>query len=353
VEELPAQAVLRRGTPRLGIGGTLAVAAIVALLAAGFGVLGGRPDATPGPSRAALGPSGGRSDDAGPPGSPLVTPWIECVAPQATVPDIVLQVNGVPIQGTVDVGADPGGPMPASGRPLPSLQPGRTDVPVDVTSEIWVDGAVCAVAWTIDLVDHQNLAVAQNPKLDPAIASQNRFQLDLGAHPGGDYELRAVLTFPTLVAQATWPVRIVPVERPVAILHTRRTDLLPVEGCDVSLTLATRTTISLNPCVDDVREPPVDAASVRRGERLAFELTGWTIDYGGVACGRLSGQSFFARERDCGIGEFVQSPFDFEAPSQLGRWTVAMSACGIRDASAGGGINQVCGTWYANIVVSE
>ena len=356
VEELPAQAVLRRGTPRLGIGGTLVVAVIVALLAAGFGVLGGRPDTTPGPSRAAIGPSGDRSGDIEPPGTPLVTPWIECGAPQSTVPNIVLQVDGVPIAGTVEVRDD--GlqvPMPTSaGRPLPSLRPERMDVPIDVTSEIWVEGAVCAVAWTIDLVDEQTLDVVPNTTHDPALASQNRFKLNLGFHTGGDYELRAVLVFPTLVARASWPIRIVPVERPVAVLRADVADLRAVEGCDVTLTLATGLSTSLNPCVDDVGEPPGDAVRVRRGERLAFEITGWATDYGGVTCGRLSGQSFFVQpERDCSIGELVASPFVFMAPSERGRWTLAMSACGSQEGHAVGGLNRVCGTWYANIVVSE
>ncbi len=361
MEELPAQAVLRRGTPRLGVGGTLVVAAIVALLAAGFGVLGGRPESTPGPSRAGLAPTGERSGGPGPPASPLVTPWIECEEPPSptTVPNIFLQVDGVPIQGTVEVGAD-GLEYPLStpaGRPVPPIAQERTDVPVDVTSEIWVEGAACAVAWTIDLVDFdlsQNLDVVQNTSHDPAFASQNRFQLLLGAHTGGDFELRAVLVFPTLVARATWPIRIVPVEPPVAVLHTSDDDLQAVEGCDVTLTLATGFTNALNPCVDDVGEPPGDAALVRRGERLEFEISGWTTDYGALACGRLAGQSFFAaRERDCSLGEFVGSPFVFEAPSARGRWTLAMSACGSREGRAVGGLNRVCGTWYANIVVSE
>jgi hypothetical protein len=178
--------------------------------------------------------------------------------------------------------------------------------------------------------------------------------LNLGFHSGGDYELRAVLTFPTLVARATWPIRIVPVERPFAVVQTRRETLRVVEGCDVALTLATGVTIPLNPCVDDVGEPPRQSTPVRRGERLTFEVAGWTTDFGGVACGRLAGQSFFvASERDCSIPEVGVSPFVFDAPTRLGRWTVAMSACGNRDASAVGGLNRVCGTWYANIVVSE
>lgn len=357
VEELPAQAVLRRGTPRLGVGGTLVVAAIAVLLAAGFGVLGGRPEATPGPTRAAIGPTGDRSGDPGPPASPRVTPWIECEEPPSpsTVPDIFLQVDGVPIPGTVAVGDDGLVPRPTSaGFPVPSLQQERTDVPVDVTTEIWVEGAVCAVAWQIDLVDEQTLDVVQNAARDPAYASQNRFQLLLGAHTGGQFELRAVFEFPTLVARASWPIRILPVERPVAVLRTKGEDLQAVEGCDVTLTLATGWTNSLNPCVDDVEEPPGDAALVKRGEQLEFEILGWNTDYGALACGRLTGQSFFAaRERDCSLGELVVSPFAFEAPSERGRWTLAMSACGSQAGRAVGGLNRVCGTWYANIVVSE
>ena len=227
-------------------------------------------------------------------------------------------------------------------------------MPVDVTSEIWVEGAVCAVAWRIDLVDEQTLDAVENTARDPAYASQNRFQLLLGAHTGGDFELRAVFDFPTLVARATWPIRIVPVERPVAVLHTKGEDLQAVEGCDVTLTLATGWTNSLNRCVDDVAAPPGDAALVKRGERLELEIIGWTTDYGALACGHLAGQSFFAtRERDCSLGELEVPPFAFEAPSQRGRWTLAMSACSSQAGRAVGGLNRVCGTWYANIVVSE
>jgi hypothetical protein len=360
VEELPAQSVLRRGSPRLGLGGTLVVAAIVALLAAGFGVLGGRPDASPGPSRAAIGPSGD-GPAVEPPGSPLVTPWIDCEEPQSTVPNIFLQVDGVPIAGTVDIRDDGlGGPAPTSTGPgLPSLQPNRTDVPVDVTSEIWVEGAVCAVAWTIDLVDFdlsQNLDVVQNTTHDPSFASQNRFQLPLGAHGGGDYDLRAVFTFPTLVARATWPIRIVPVERPVAVLHISGGDVEPVLGCDVTLTLATGWTNDLNPCADDVGEPPVDDAQVLRGERLVFEIEGWRIDsLGGVVCGRLFGPSFRPLpQRDCEISTISDGELlIFKGPTGRGRSTLALSACATHEASAVGGLNRVCGTWYANVVVSE
>lgn len=358
VEDLPVQPVVRRGSARPGVGGILAVVAIVALLAAGFGVLGGRPDTPPGPSSAAVAPSGDPSSadptqDPGPPPIPLVTPWIECGDQQTPTPSIVLQVNGQAIPGVVEVLAD----GLAGSLPPPVVFPrpqSRTDVPVDVVSELWVEGGLCAVAWTIDLVDDQTLDSVPNSARDPRYAAQNRFQLQLGPHPGGDVDLRAVLVFPPFVARAVWPIRIVPVEAPVVALHTEGRRVEPVEGCDVALTLATGWSNPLNPCVDDIGEPPGSPAAVRPGERLTFEIVGWRTDAGGVVCGRLSGQSFIAQpETGCNVGEVVASPFVFAAPSEPGRWTLAISACGSRDGTAVAALNRVCGTWYVNILVED
>ncbi len=348
VEELPAQSVLRRGTPRLGLGGTLAVGAIVVLLAAGFGVLGGRPETSPAPSRAALvDPTG----DPGPPAGPRVTPWIECAEPQATAPNVFLQVDGVPMAGVMEVQDGLDGSLPPPAVSFPGVP---IEVPVDVRSELWIEDGVCAVAWTIGLLDDQHLEVVPNSTHDPAHASQNRFELVLGPHPGGDRVLRAALVFPTLVVHATWPIRIVPVEQPVARVHRNGDDVEPVMGCDVTLTLATGWTNDLNPCADDVGEPPLDAALVRRGERLVFEIVGWQMDSGGVTCGRLFGPSFMPRpQRDCDLVMSSEEPLIFEAPTKRGRWTLALSACGTSEASAVAAFNVICGTWYANIVVGE
>ena len=352
VEELPAQPVLRRGSPRLGLGGTLAIAGMVALLAAGFGLLGGRPDTQPVPTSAAIAPSPGLTEGTVPPPVPRVTPWIECGDAPARTPSVVLQVDGRPIAGTIEILEGAAGvPQPTSrGRPGPSIPTERTVVPVDVNTEIWIEDGVCALAWTIDLVDDHGLEVIPNTTRNPAYAAQNRFDLELGAHPAGDHDLRAELVFPTLVARITWPLRIQTIGAPTAVVRARDVAIRAVEGCDVSMTLATGWSNALNPCADDVGEPP-RAAPVQPGERLAFELEDWRMDWGGVTCGRLLGQSFFpGPEAGCTVDVDPALPF-FTAPSRPGRWTLAMSACGSHDGSAVATLTRLCGTWYATIVV--
>jgi hypothetical protein len=352
VEELPPQSVVPRGASRLGLGGTVAVVAMVALLAAGFGLLGGRPSEAPRLSYEANAPS--EEPDLtpiGPTPSPLVTPWTECAEAPVSAPEITLQVGGLGYPGVVSLLEQS---IAAPTAPVTDPPPqDLATVPTDAITELWVEGGACALAWVVDLSDGRQLDAVRNTNRDPGYVSQNRIALRFHPLEDGDHQLRAILVLQTLTVRATWPIRIEPT--PInAVLHTRDGSARPVMGCDVTLLLGPDRNELLNPCVDDVGEPPDDAVPVRSGDRLEFELEGWRIEGASVVCGRLSGQSFLTQPRPgCSIFQDEPGRFEFEAPPGNARWTLALSACGRREASVGIGDIHVCGTWYANVVVTD
>ena len=361
VEELPAQPVMPRGGPKLGLAGTLAVGAMAVLLAAGFGVLGGRPDSTPAPTRAAIA-SPDASDAAPTPPpvahpTPLVTPWTACGAePSPDRPPVIqLQVNGLPHDSHL---AEVGAPVARPDLRPPLLSPDRPIepvlVPVDVISELWIEGAACAQSWFIELFTPggDGVLLASMPDRGPVVAAQNRFPLDLQALDGGRAVLRAILGFGTMTASAEWVVDVRAVEPPVAALEGDDGPIELVTGCDVTITLGTGYVRSLNPCADDVAAPPIEIGVVEPGEQLRFDLDGWGISDGQVFCGRLNGQSFVAvPQPGCLTEAHDVTRLDFVVPPEPGRWTLAISACASAGAILGPGLNHVCGTWYANIEV--
>ena len=355
LEELPAQPVMPRGSARLGIGGTLAVVAIVALLAVGFGVLGGRPDnpePTPRPSRPKATPVVAALP------TPLVTPWVDCAAPPTAPPEVLLEVNGRPTSGNVEVISWSAGPPPAEPTvPGPTAiptgaTPARVDVPIDVISELWIRGGSCAIAWNIDLVDGDVLHSVSNPSADPGYAAQNRFALSLIPYEGGDYELRVVLVFETLVARATWPIHVLPFARPVAVLDWDGADVPMIEGCDLGLFLGSREPLDLNACPEDLSAAPGAPVVVRSDERGVFAIPGWLLDVGEMTCGHLSGLSFVAQpQAGCSLAaELVDGKATFDAPAGAGTWTLGISACGTELVAVSPlPMNRVCGTWYAEV----
>lgn len=350
-----------RGTPRLGITGTIAVVAMVGLLGAGFGMLGGRPDASPTPDWQLSSPT----PQPTPPRvvHPQVTPWTDCGRPRALPESIDLQIDGT------SYGADieemdpeffgiPSGPM----RGLPDYSGAdRIEVPVDLISELWIDRGACAVAWSIDLVRGTQLLIPLdfqgNPDHDPSLAAQNRFALDLYPYADGDYILVAVFDLGTTVVRASWPIYVPSLDAPTALLLTEEGEVPVVMGCDVTLTLGTRLTQDLNPCADDVGDPPTETVLLEAGEPFEFRLESpggsWQIDDVGGICGGLLGPSFVAEDACIarvfpGAGGTIQ----FRAPRTAGRWIIALSACGSSTAASQPlGRNSICGTWYASIEV--
>lgn len=361
VEELPAQPVMPRGGPKLGVAGTLAVGAMAVLLAAGFGVLGGRPDATPAPTRATVA-SNVASDAASTPPpvahpTPIVTPWTACgTAPSSDRPPVIeLQVNGLPHDSHI---TEVGAPVARPDLRPPLLSPDRPIepvlVPVDVISEIWIEGAACAQSWFIELftAGGDGVLLSSMPDRGPVTAAQNRFPIDLQAQDGGRAVLRAILGFGTMTAAAEWVVDVRAVEPPVAALEGDGGPIELVMGCDVTITLGTGYVRPLNPCVDDVAAPPIETGFVEPGERLRFDLGAWDIRDGQVFCGRLNGQSFVAVPQPGCLTEVHDvTRLDFVVPQEAGRWTLAISVCGGVAAILGPGSNSLCGTWYANVEV--
>ena len=357
LEELPSVPlpVAQRRGPRLGLGGTLVVIASAGLLAAGFGVLGGRPSPSPSAPLGAVAttmpaPTPGTGQ------SPLVTPFSQCAAPPTSAPAVQLQVNGRPVAGSVEVlrsGADPS-------PPLEGLD-GATSIPVDVISELWVVGGACAHAWDVGLIAGDTLNRLVNPALDPAIASQNRFGVTLAPYGGRDAVLRADLYFPDLAVRALWRISIQPFERPVASLRvggSRYDATSIVAGCDVELTLGNGYVFPMDRwcggAVDLPFEPDI-AIRLDRDDHLEFALGDWEVSNAVLACGRLSGTSFIAQpDAGCFIEAsgrdtegtsitFRELPPDLEA----GAWTIAISACALSGAMLV--TNRICGTWFANV----
>ena len=327
---------------------------MIGLLAAGFGVLGGRPDQSPEPTLAGLASaSAASSTRIVPPRGPMVSPWIECAPPPADPPEVQLQVNGRPEPGSVEVVRSTNGPTPPTSTFANEPPPPRSliEVPSDAITEIWIVGGACAIEWTIGLGDGSLFESVTNPDLDPAYAAQNRFSLLLTGLAGPDVELRARLVFPTLVARVTWPIHVVSIERPTAILGSVGAETPAVEGCDVVMTLGNGWEDRGAECGDDLNEGPSGALRVEPAEPLTFEVPGWQISAALAVCGRLSGHSFVpAPEPGCTLELGPEdTPNTFPAPAAEGRWTLGISACANQfDNQAS---NRICGTWYANVEV--
>lgn len=359
---MPLPVVEHRGT-RVGVGVTLVAAASAGLLAAGFGMLGGRPGPSASPPLGGLGPTAPQATPADvvptpalP--SPAVTPFSSCAPAPTSAPQVVLQVNGRPTPGFVEILLwDVASPAPDASPPFQAY-PDRVSVPVDVITELWITGGACAAGWNVGLVGNEVLNEFLNPGLDPALASQNRFGLVLAPFGGRDLVLRADLFFPTLIARALWDIHVEPFERPVASLQGEDDPRSIVEGCGVELVLGNGYEYPGDPgCTGDLPFEPAGTLAVERDQGLEFGLGDWDVQGASLTCGRLSGTSFVAEpEPGCFLEAtgrstsgtsitFPELPADLEA----GAWTMAISAC----ARSGGlvALNHICGTWYANLVV--
>jgi hypothetical protein len=350
IEELPAQPVVPRGSPRLGIGGTIAVLAAIALLAGGFGLLGGRPEESARPSLSAVASHPVAVASQIPPETvvPEVTPSVECGPWPTEPPEVLLEIDGTPFPGAVSLAGGSGlPPENATGEPTPHP---RVEVPGDAGAELWIDNAACALAWTIELTDVAQLEHESNVLLDPQLAAQNRFRIVLSPHAGTDVELHATLVFPNFVEQVTWPLRISPYEIPVPVLSSSEGALQAQPGCDVVLELHSDYITELEPCGGALSQPPGRPLAVKPGAMLSLEFDGWDDMGGFVECGQLVPAevtgSLFVRDQDCGIEVQPELTLSFAAPSKPGVHALAMSACAMQNG------NHLCGTWYATVDVA-
>jgi hypothetical protein len=296
--------VISRGFPLPGLGAALAIVAVVGLLAAGFGVLGGRPDPSPAATTAA-GSSGTVARATPILFLPLVTPWADCAAPPTSAPEVLLEVGGRATPGQVELLArSPGLASPDQSsspddRPDPTAE--RVDIPIDVTTELWIAGGACALDWDIRLETGEILETVRNRAVESRYAAQNRFNLVLAPFEGGKRELTAVLVFPTLTARVTWSIRVLPFVSPVATLRWAEVQVTSVEGCELVVWLGGSSASQLSRCDEDASRDPGKPVVVRSKERGAFDLGGLQIDGATMTCGHLSGLTFVPDPAGCSL----------------------------------------------------
>jgi hypothetical protein len=347
VEELPAQVVARRGRGRVPFSTTLASVALVALLAAGFGVLGGRREVSPSSGPGASQPAAAVSSASvatgltGSAATPATTPAQPCGAVPDRDPGLLLVVDGSLYPGVVQAA-----PEASSRTPI--------DLPAGANVEVWTEGNACAIGWHIALAiadrgGLEPLALQPNPRLDPALASQNRFLLALTPFrfEEGDVEVRAALDFPDRRVVATWPIRFVPFERPRPrlVVAGRNEDLPTIEGCETVLIFANGWEEPLPDCDQDLASQLPSATPMRTGTALELDFGDWTITQLEVLCGAASDAGFVAQPEP-GCRQEPQGTWTFVAP-KAGDWTLAMAACAVDGTRFIG--NSICGTWYARV----
>ena len=365
VEELSTDGIAPRARSRVPLTGVLAVAGVALLLAAGLGLLGGRPG-SPQPSAVASATMAIPSATAVATAIPAarVTPWTPCSEAPARAPQPVLEVDGRQYIGEVSVLEDEPGPSVDRGTGLSNAR-GSTirasrsavDVPMDAVTEIWIPGGVCAVEWSIVLTGETNghaavLDVVENEDLDPAVASQNRFEIVVAPH-AGQHTLRATLVLEKVAIESTWAIRVPDLEPPAVRLSADDRRIEAVVGCDVTQLLANGIEERLTGCDGDVAKSPSHRADVAPGEQLEFEIDGWAATNTTVYCGQLAEQRFVPRIDPACVRERdpVYAGLRFNAPDEAGGWTLAISTCGTRFRAGGRGFEELCGTWYANVRV--
>ena len=356
MEELPAQPVLASRRSRPGLTGAIAVGVLVLILAGGLGVWGGRP--TPSPTSHVVAavspsPSSGPGFDVG----PRVTPVAPCRPLTDAVPQLQLETEDQSFAGLVLVlhrDEPAAAPTPAIAPPAIPSDTATITVRSDVLTLIRTIGEVCATSWTFDLLSpEESIGVESfmSTAADPERARQNQFALDLARYRGRDYALRGMLTFPGLVAQTTWPIRILPFDVPRAELTMsgQRLDVEP--GCDLQLTLGTGYTELANPCYTGVQRLP-EATSIAAPESflsLRFPA-GWFLLGANVACGSLA-EGYFQPDEGCEIRWTDEgTSLTIFVPGLEGTWSLAINGCATQLLSDT--TNKVCGTWYATVEVN-
>lgn len=364
VEELPTQSLVPTTRSRVPLTSAIAVAALIVLLAGGFGLLGGRsagPPASPPASRVAGRPSAGTSATEPPP-VPLVTPRTACSPSPDEPRQAVLEVDGIQTLGLVEPLTFGLGetlsPNPSAGGG--TELPGPVEVPMDAITDIWIVGGACAVAWRIDLEGSdipgglRTLESVDNDDRDPTVSAQNRFQLIVAPY-AGDHLLRAVLVFEQFAVRTTWFIHVPALRPPNVTLAAERGAIPTVTGCNVTQRLATDIEVPLTQCERNVEREPTRRVAVAPGEVLEFSFERWAATTGFVECGQLVDGYFVPRIEPPCIRD-LDPRFEgvrFPAPEEAGSWTLAMSTCGTRLRGNSPGLLELCGTWYANIIVRD
>jgi len=330
---LEPRAVVPRGRRRRRVVDWLGLAAVVALLAAGFrGIRGGAPAAT------------GSATPLEPAAVATPTP-IPCSTRQPIGPThaVMLLDEASRVPGLTNRAAE--GPL-ATDEPALSLQ-----IPADTMLRLDVATGHCALGWSVS-VDGYVVAEQLNPNADPSYALGRSFPVSLGP-VAGRREVRIVadLWFLDGFSATSWRLLVTPVEEPEARITVERSGRGPLAGviamgCLRSLGYRNgyraQYECSLEPLL-----PDLPTLRTRPGETLVFDFGGWSLEdgYATLLCGQAGGTpptlmvdpTCTTAMRD-GPGGGV-----FLAPPVEGAWLVAVSGCltmiGDRD----------CGTWYLNL----
>ena len=362
VEELPTQTLLPRSRSRVPLTGAIAAAGLAILLAAGFGLLGGRGGgaaaASPASSSVAQAPSPTPAATQ-PQAVPRVTPWVPCGSAGEHPPSPVLEVDGDQHLGRVEVaynGPEPG--LDGIEHEPGDGQPERVDVPMDAVTEIWISGGRCAIEWTVGMADEGHAPIVLesvvNEALDPAVSSQNRFEIFVAPY-AGDFDLRAILYFDDVAVRATWPIHVPELVPPQVSMRAGERPIQTAAGCDVTQRLANELEERLNPCERDVQREPARRAAGAPGARLTVGLEGWGPARSVAYWGQLTDRRFIPRgDPPCFREHDPQSTgLRFRAPDEAGAWTLAVQTCATRLRATGRGFEELCGTWYANLRVRD
>jgi hypothetical protein len=368
LEELGVQQVARQRRSRPGLGPAIGALALVGLLATGFGLLGGRPDATPTWTDAAIAAPSMPTPSLDPMRTPVVTPWSECGPDPVEPPVIKLESNGRPFAGEVELAVDGQSigptptPLPSNMNPFGTIRGPDVSVRPDVITELWIEGGACALEWSIELIDHVSragfvLSEAHNPAMDPGYAAQNRFNVSLGMGEhraiGHDVQFGGVFVFRTMIVRAFWRLRIGELDRPYPqLLPTEQFGrTVATEGCDVTMSLGNGYVEGTNPpCDTDLTFPLEQGVLVEAGDMLNFVFSGWTPSGFVVQCGDTVDVDFAEWHwSDCWSANPVGRPFP--APEFTGERTLAFATCATQDGS--NAENRICGTWYMRVEVVE
>jgi hypothetical protein len=333
------------------------VGAAVVLLAAGFGLLGGRKDTT---STAVADRTPG-APTAAPAftGEPLVTPARRCGASPSGPPGVLLDLGGRSTLGAIELleSDPPASSVPGGVEDVPEQTlPPRVDVRSDIAAEIWTAGRACAVGWTIELLGRPASDVLEfvaNPGREPELASQNRFRLVLADYAGRSIDLSATLVFPSFTVRAIWPIRVVPFSPPAGVFSAAGAPIQTLQSCHNELTLGNGWVTRANFCLNDVVEKRDEPTPIAPGQKLVFKFDheDWQIDDAGISCGHLS-MTTFAYDPSCRLedGERDQHSFTLTVPDLPGEVALAISACGAQVLSDA--TNRLCGTWYVDLNVA-
>jgi hypothetical protein len=236
-------------------------------------------------------------------------------------------------------------------EPTPRPAGPPVDIPPDAITQILVEGAACAIAWDIVLRDDDGgslqLGFQANPDRDPAYASQNRFNVLLGAggSSAGALELRAALQFEDRSVVATWPIRLLPFDPPMPRLLVAGEDRYfpTVAGCNISLTFRNGFEEG-STCDGDLSKSLGSAVKVRPGAPLALVFDGWSVIESVARCGQVRDRLFEPLRSGC--WDELQDGSTFAAPP-AGDLAIAIVACAVDDATGQG--NRICGTWYVRL----